>query len=212
MFRLCVVGALCCFLAACATLPTNTLALNEVASYKLESVVVSAPPDAHIWWGDAEREFAEKHGEKVLAELKTTKEGREAAAANPNDAIINSPQAKQYQRDEASRRLQAALMGYVGSELRGNRSVRLEVVIHELSVPSAVQRVVLGGYPTIVASATLVDAQTGAAIVAYPKLVALAPVANGLAGVLSDQMRSDDLYDRVIMTYATQYRQWLLKA
>ncbi len=212
MFRVCLMGALCCFLAACAALPANTLAVNEIASYKLETVAVSVPPDAHIWWGNAEREFAEKHGERVLTELRSTKEGREAIEASAKEAINNSLQCKQYQRDQASRRLEAALVGYVGPELRGSQAVRLEVVIHELTIPSAAQRVVIGGAPAMLASATLVDARTGKVIVTYPKLLAIAAAGNGVAGVLFDQLSSDDLYDRVIMNYATQYRQWLLKA
>jgi hypothetical protein len=212
MFRLCLVGALGCFLSACASLPANTLALNEIATYKLESVTVSVPPDAHVWWGDAEREFAAKHGEKTLAELRATKTGAEAVAANPNDAIINSPQAKQYLRDEASRRMQPVLQAYVGSELRGERPVRIAVVVHEISIPSAAQRVVLGGNPAIVATATLVDARTGSTIVVYPKLFALAGAGQGVAGVLVEQFASDDLYDRVIMAYATRYREWLVKS
>jgi hypothetical protein len=212
MLRLCLLGALCLLLAGCASLPQNTLAVNEIATYKLESVAVSVPPDAHIWWGNAEREFAEKHGEKVLAELRATKEGREAVEASAKEAINNSPQCKQYQQDEASRRLQSALMGYVGPELRGNQPVRLEVVLHELTIPSAVQRVVIGGTPAMSASATLVDARTGKVLLTYPKLLAIGFAGNGVAGVLYDQLSSDDLYDRVIMNYATQYRQWLLKA
>jgi hypothetical protein len=103
MFRLCLVGALGCFLAACASLPANTLALNEIATYKLESVTVSVLPDAHVWWGDAEREV-------------------------------------------------------------------------------------------------------------YPKLFALAGAGQGVAGVLVEQFASDNLYDRVIMAYATRYREWLVKS
>ena len=212
MFRICALSALGFVLTACATLPANTLAVNEVASYKLESVAVSVAPDAHIWWGDAEREFAAKHGEKTIAELRATKNGAEAVAASANDAIINSPQAKKYLRDEASRRLQPVLQAYVGAELRGNQPVRLEVVIHELTIPSAVQRVVLGGHPGIVATATLVDARSGKVIVTYPKLFAMAGAGQGVAGMLAEQFATDDLYDRVIMTYATKYREWLLKA
>jgi hypothetical protein len=211
MRRMYLFGALCLFLAGCASLPQNTLAVNDIATYKLESVAVSVPPDAHMWWGDAEREFAAKHGEKTLAELRSTKTGAEAAAANANDAIINSPQCKQYLRDEASRRLQGVMQAYVGAELRGNRPVRLEVVVHELTIPSGVQRVVLGGNPMILASATLVDARTGTVIVAYPKLLAMAGAGQGVAGVLVEQFASDDLYDRVIMAYATRYREWLVK-
>ena len=49
----------------------------------------------------------------------------------------NSPQCKQYQRDQASRRLEAALVGYVGPELRGSQSCAAgEVVTHELTIPS----------------------------------------------------------------------------
>ncbi len=212
MWRACVVSALCCLLAACASLPANTLAVNEINSYKLESVAVSVPPDAKVWWGNAEREFAEKHGEKVLAELRTTKEGRDAIEASPKEAINNSPQCKQYLRDEASRRLQTALMGSVGPELRGTLPVRLEVVIHELTIPSPVQRVVIGGVPGMSATATLVDAQTGKALLTYPKLLVFGAAGSGVAGVLFDQISSDDLYERVITNYAAQYRQWLLKA
>ena len=86
---------------------------------------------------------------------------------------------------------------------------KLEVTVHAFSVPSAIQRVLVGGQPVLNASAVLKDATTGEVLVSRPNTMAMAMSGNGWAGVLVDQALSD-LDVRLAESYAEQYRKWLL--
>jgi hypothetical protein len=56
--------------------------------------------------------------------------------------------------------------------LIGARPVRLEIVVKRFTVPSVASRILIGGDPDMAASATLVDARTGAVILSNPEIFA----------------------------------------
>jgi len=198
-------------LAGCASIPNNPLNLNRIGTMRLQTVDVQVAPDATIWWGQAERDFAEKHGAEVTAELRKTKAGAEEVEKNPGSAIANSPAAQAYIRQEAARRLQSGLLREVSAEMHGQEPVRLEVTIHRVSMPSAAQRAVLGGQPILAASVRLAEAGSGREIVTYPNLTVVINAGNGVVGVMVDQFATGDHFDELVGKFSAQYRQWLVK-
>src|SRR6185312_11947285 len=95
--------------------------------------------------------------------------------AIPDDQIAtatNTPEGNAYVQNMLASQIKGALEQKVGPQLHGSRPVRLEVVIKSFVLASAVQRILIGGGRGMVADANLVDARTGALIVAYPDLAA----------------------------------------
>jgi len=197
--------------AGCASIPNNPLGLNRVASMRLETVDVQVAPDATVWWGQAERDFAEKHGAEVAAELRKTRVGAEEVEKDASSAVANSPAAQAYIRQEAARRLQAGLLREVSAEMHGQEPVRLEVTIHQVVMPSAAQRAVLGGQPMLNATVRLIEGGSGKEIAAYPNLAVAINAGNGVLGVMVDQFATGDHFDELVTKFSAQYRQWLIK-
>lgn len=78
---------------------------------------------------------------------------------------------------------------------------------------SAVQRIIIGGDYRMVADVTLVDAKSGAVIVAYPEMTHVVPALNGWAGALVQAAydASNPPGDRVVNGFVEKYRVWLVK-
>ena len=93
--------------------------------------------------------------------------------------------------------------------------MRLEVVVKSFAIASAVQRILIGGGRGMVADANLVDARTGALIIAYRDLTVSIPVPGGLAGVAIqaaiDSASERSPADKVADLYGENYRAWLLR-
>lgn len=206
--RLLIAGAMM-VLAGCAT-STNSLSLNEVKGLKLESVEVVYAETSNIWWGNAEREYAAQAEKSGAAEAKPKgKLAEPEDSAALHDRLVNSPEAKAYIKAKLTRAITENVAS-VGSELKGQRPVKIVVTVHGLHIPSAAQRVVIGGNPTLFAITTLKDAKTGAELGKLDRISA-APAGQGLIGVLVDQ-GFDDLDQRVLAVYREQVRQWLIPA
>ncbi len=123
---------------------------------------------------------------------------------------IDEPAAKEQARTDATRRLQEHLFKYVGEKMQGTQPVRIEVVIHQVVVPSKTMRVVMGGLPVLEATATLKNATTGAELAVLRKHRVVAAGTSGVASILVDAMLSEDVYDKLIFNYGLDYRAWLL--
>lgn len=91
----------------------------------------------------------------------------------------------------------------------GTREVKLEVEVHSFLIPTAIQRVVVGGTPMMGAMTYLRDARTGAQLAKLDRM-ASGMAGNGVLGVLVDQAFSD-LDDRVLDRWIEQVESWLLK-
>jgi hypothetical protein len=93
--------------------------------------------------------------------------------------------------------------------------VRLDVVVKSFALASAVQRILIGGGRGMVADANLVDARTGAVIIAYPDVRAMQVVGNGILGTAVqaaiDSASEQSPADKLIALYGVNYRQWLLR-
>jgi len=181
-------------LAGCVT-ASNTLAPDQVASLRLQSVSVTFTPGARIWWGDGERAFAASKGLLAL-------EAEEAAKTEEGQA---------YLRNTVAAKLAQAFEARLRGELGGTRPVRLEIAVKDLEIASAAQRILIGGHHRLMADVNLVDARSGRIVLAFSEQNATAAAGQGIGGVLLDNMFLGEPIDRVIQNYATQYRNWLLR-
>lgn len=206
---------LACSMAGCAMAPPSPLSADQIKSMRLTEIAVETAPGAEIVWGNAEHEFVTAHNAANPKRL--TSAPIETASINHNaptdtseyNAIVASPEGQAFIRNKAANRVKEALETNLKPALQsGTRPVRLEIAIQTLFVPSAVQRVVVGGVPGMSAIAVLKDAKTGEKLV-QKELATFAPAGNGLLGVLVDQAFSD-LDVRVANSYADTYRNWLL--
>src|SRR5258708_27216639 len=166
---------------------------------KLTGVAVSFAPDATIQWEDGIRAYATSN-------------------AIPDDEIAtatNTPEGKAYVRNMLAPRIKAGVERALAGQLNGARPVRLDVTVKNFAIASAVPRRLVGRGRGMVADANLVDARTGAVIVANPDLRAFLLVGNGIVGTAvqaaidnsSVQSPADKLADR----YGESYRDWLLR-
>jgi hypothetical protein len=185
-------------LAGCVT-AENSLSQNDIAAMKLTGVNVSYAPDAQVQWEDGIRAYA-------------------TAKAITDDEIAtatNTPEGKAYVRNMLAPKIKSGIEQKMAGQLNGSRPVRLEVVVKSFAIASAVQRILIGGGRGMIADANLVDARTGALIIAYRDLTVVLPVPGGLAGVAIqaaiDSASERSPADKVADQYGENYRNWLLR-
>jgi len=181
-------------LAGCVT-AKNTLSTDDVATLRFSGVDVSFAPDARIVWGDGERAFA----------------ASKRQPATESDDLAKTPEGQAYLRNAVASKVKAAVEQNLSGSLAGSRSVRINVTVKTLVIPSAIQRIIIGGHHSMTADVTLVDAKTGAALLPYEGQTTLAMAGQGIAGTILDAALLSDPVDRVVASYATQYRDWLLR-
>jgi len=186
-------------LAGCVT-AENSLSQNDIASMKLAGVTIGFEPNADVQW---------EEGFRAYAVAKTIPDHELAAATN-------TPEAKAYIQNLLAPKVKAGIEQAMAGQLNGPRPVRLDVVVKRFAIASAVQRILIGGNHLMVATATLVDARTGAAIIAYPDLVAQVVVGQGIVGTAVqaaiDASMPQTPTERLIAEYGRSYRTWLVRA
>jgi hypothetical protein len=194
MARLAVLaGALA--LTGCVT-TENSLSKNDIVAMKLTGVTVSYAPDANIQWDDGIRAYAASKG--IVDDV--------ASAAN-------TPEGKAYVQNMLASRVKSGVERQMAGHLNGTRPVRLDVVVHSFTISSAVQRIVVGGGHGMVGDANLVDARTGAVIIAYPRMTAFLYAGQGILGTAVEAALTDGgqtTLGRIVDEYGRSYREWLL--
>jgi hypothetical protein len=186
-------------LAGCVTTAENSLSQNDIASMKLTGITVSFAPDAGVQWEDGIRAYA-------------------TAKAISDDQIAtatNTPEGNAYVRTMLAPVIQTGVSKSMAGQLVGSRPVRLDVVVKSFALSSAVQRILIGGGRGMVADANLVDARTGAIIIAYPNLVAASYAGQGIVGTAVqaaiDSSSDQSVVEKLASRYGNIYRNWLLR-
>jgi hypothetical protein len=136
---------------------SNTLSQQEIAGLKLTGVSVTVAPDAKIQWEDGQKLYGASKGWAYPPQVGQS---------------LDSPEAKAYLATALAPKLKNALEKFVASTLSGSRPVRLDVVVRDFDITTPLQRVVIGGAYSIIADVNVVDARTGAVILAHPKVYA----------------------------------------
>jgi hypothetical protein len=186
-------------LAGCVTTAENSLSQNDIASMKLTGVTVSFAPDAGVQWEDGIRAYA-------------------TAKAITDDQIAtatNTPEGKAYVQTMLAPVIKTGVAKSMTGQLNGSRPVRLDVVVKSFALSSAMQRILIGGGRGMIADANLVDARTGAIIVAYPELVAATYAGQGVLGTAVqaafDNASEQSVAEKLAYRYGEIYRNWLLR-
>ena len=181
-------------LAGCVT-AKNTLSIQDVAALKYAGSDVRFAPDAVIYWGDGERAYAASKGQP----------------ATESDVLAKTPEGQAWLRNSVAAKVKAAMDRHLGASLKGARPVRAVVTVKNVTITSAVQRIIIGGGHAMGGDVTLTDARSGAALLSYDGQVAPSPAGNGIGGVLVDAALLPDPIDRVTDNYAIRYANWLTR-
>jgi hypothetical protein len=194
--RLLAVALLASALGGCM-LPTNTLSKADIATFKLADIRVSVAPGAKIIWYEPLQAYA-------------------AAKKIPDEQYVDAiktEEAKAHVNSLLASKVKGAMEKEMGAALNGARPVRLEIAVTQFLVPTAPQRLLVGGVYAINADITLVDAKSGAVLIAHPNLGASLHAEGGVVGVVAQAVvdsvgrpASDSLIDQL----ATIYRIWLI--
>jgi hypothetical protein len=186
-------------LAGCVTTAENLLSQNDIASMKLTGVTVNFAPDAGVQWEDGFRAYA-------------------IAKSITDDQIstaTNTPEGKAYVQTMLAPVIRTGVTKSLAGQLSGSRPVRLDVVVKSFALSSAVQRIIVGGGRGMVADAKLVDARTGAVIIAYPELRAATYAGQGIVGTAVqaaiDNASEQSVAEKLAYRYGEIYRDWLLR-
>ncbi|MBR0986026.1 MULTISPECIES: hypothetical protein [Bradyrhizobium] len=186
-------------LAGCVTAANNSLSQSDIAGMKLTGVAVSFARDARIQWEDGLRAYADS----------------KAVSLEQAATMADAPEVKAFVQGLLAPRIKAGVEQVLVARLAGTRPVRLDIRVKSLLFPSAIQRVVIGGHRGMIADANLVDARTGALIVAYPELNAALYTGQGIVGAAVqaaiDNNATQTPVDKVSVRYGEIYRNWLLK-
>ena len=196
--RIAALGVVCA-LAACVTTAENSLSQNDIAGMKLAGITVSYVPDARIQWEEGIRAYATARAitDDQIATATDTAEGRA------------------YVQNMLAPRIKAGIEKVMAGQLNGSRPVRLEIVVKSFAISSAVQRILIGGGRGMTADANLVDARTGAIIIANPDLRAFLFAGQGIVGTAVqaavDNASAQSVVEKVVIKYGENYRDWLLR-
>lgn len=208
-FALLVMG-----LSACAT-SSLTLSPAEMAGIRIDEIRITFKEEATVWWGKAEEDYVAEVNAKAPAKSSPVKTVRfspdgtlDKSGADDYSKLTSTPEAKAYLRkrvaDLVRKRLETAVVPKFAS---GSRSVRLEIEVFHFTIPSAIQRVTLGGTPMLLAITRLTDAKTGAELGKLDR-GAGAMAGQGALGVLVDQA-FDELENRLADSYSNNVLTWL---
>jgi hypothetical protein len=185
-------------LSGCVT-AENSLSANDIASMKLTGVAVSFAPNAFVQWEDGGRAYAASKG------------GTDSQILG----VAQTPESKVYVQNLLASRVKAGVERVMAGQLNGPRPVRLEVVVKRFDLPPPLQSIVIGGGRGMTADANLVDARTGALILANVQMSAVMPSGGGLLGsavqAAIDNGSEQGPADKLITLYGENYRNWLLR-
>ena len=200
-------------LVACASLPPS-LTAEQARSFQLNDLTVTAS-GATIWWGEAEREYAESIGVVVPSNVGArtdedddVSEQTSAARKAYNDAI-ESPEARAYMEktlvDAISPELQAKL-----SARSGNYPIDVAVRISNFFVASSAQALLIGGNHQVTASVELRSAGTGELIASNESILYLEG-SSGIAGLIVEAA-SRDVEVRLAEGLTQKIHSWVFQA
>lgn len=185
---------LCLALAGCTTGFQDRIDPRIVETMRLERINVSLAPDATFWWGDGERAYARSVGQSELQ----------------SETLGKTPEGQAFMRALAAQRIQAAFdRTFKGRLQNGTRPVRIEVVMQDIHVASAIQRIIIGGNHLMTATVNVVDAKSGEVIASNPKLTTAVQGGQGVLGVIVDAAINEPV-DQVATALAMATRGWLI--
>lgn len=207
----------------CAT-SVNSLTDKEIGQLGIKEVRVTFSPDAQIYWEAAEEEFAALQTKAVPRKVAaatgtpivTGSVGTDAMQeslqkANERSALAQSPEGRAFLQRKVTEKIVQRLNGQIKPKFNGSRAAYMEVQVLGFTIPSAAQKIILGGTNMMGAVTTLRDAATGQELGKLDRLSAAA-TGNGLLGTaIEAAVASEPAEDRIVANYADQVEAWLRK-
>ncbi|MCH9806293.1 MAG: hypothetical protein K0U74_01035 [Alphaproteobacteria bacterium] len=172
-------------LVGCAGLPKPQISVSVRDQFHITKVVAVAPENSDIWWGDAERELADKQGVSF------------GDGGISQEEFAAKPETRAYVRQKLADLTQKAVAARVKGVLAGPKAARLKLSIRKIHIASAAQRVLIGGHHGLVVDAWLVDASNGAELTPRQMFTAIIGGGSGVAGVVTDQFINAVMKDPV---------------
>lgn len=187
--------------SACVTVPPNPLTAEQRSGLQVTEVRVTFAPTTRLEWADYVNETAGGASRAAAA----------ADEASPVATSLDPAQSDALLRTVVSDRVSSAVREAFRTRPAGARPVRVEVQVNHLLVPSAIQRILIGGPPALRAEAVVVDARTGAPIVSYPESQSVGVAGAGPLGVVVDRAITGQTgqVDRVANSWAARFADWL---
>ena len=202
-------------LAACATAPTNPLTAEQRRDLGIQKVEVSFAPDYHIWWGEAERDFARSKG----CEPKEISSGSPEVASETQrkrnedscdySALVNSPEAKAYVETRAKEVLKKHMEKTLMPAFEGPDPAIAAVQIKVITIVSGMQAMLFGGSHVLHAHFEIQDQIDGRRLAQYRDIRSIGGYAPGGLLSIAVEALSDDPYERLSSSLATQAKDWL---
>lgn len=178
-------------ISACAKPQVIGLDARAIAAMKVEAVVVEYAPNAHVWWGEMESDYAKSKGlERPFTAVRPgDEEPSEEDLAKEKAYLdaVESPEAKAFVQNRVTALVERAVGGGAAIHMQGDRPVNVKATVSNLHIASVGQRLLLGGNHQIVTTVELKDAVTGETLAQPIPLGVIITGGNGLAGVLVSQ-------------------------
>lgn len=192
--RIQVVAALAAALAVagCATSAENILPQAKRDALRIDTVEVALAPNVNVNWASAWGEYAMRK-----------QNGGEAAAS-----LTAYADEKQYANQKALGVIQKALNAKVPPQFRGSDPTTLKVTLKRVSIPHAIQSILIGGDHEIKASFQLVETQSGRVLLNVDDFNGMVDGPDGALQTLVSQLFPEPI-DRVSNAFANSLADWL---
>ncbi len=187
-------------LAGCATVPPHSLSSGDVSSLNITEIKAVIGQANAINWPDYAAELASP----------ASPEG-----STPDPTVQPKPTVPS---DEVKGRIEATVLRNMETAVRAQlpvlpdakRPARIVITLNAVQIPSAIQRILVGGAPMINASAVVTDAKTNAVLATYPMTTATAYAGQGIGGTLLDRAITGQTnqYDRVAKAWSGNFKSW----
>ncbi len=169
-------------LAACVSSETPGPSREALSGLRITETRVAYERADQPRWGAGETAFRRARG------IDTPIDDAQSAAL---EARMAAPEARAFLRSTGERAFAQAVAERLGPRLSGPRPARLEVTVHDMRIPSEVERVV-NPVAFIDASAVLREPGGGRVLATIPRRTALLPIGGGWVGALASTVLLPD--------------------
>lgn len=207
-------ASLAALLTACATAQLS-LTGSEVRELRISDVRVKYAPQFVMVWEAAEEEFAARQpiSKRPKIQRISTGDGNAAleetlAKAAARAEIARSPEGRAYMRDKLTTLIKERAAEVLQTKFKGARPVILEVELVGFQIPSAGQKVMIGGSNIMGAITRIIDAGSGKELGKMDRGAAAA-TGGGLLGSAIEATMAAPAEQRLVANYIGQVDAWL---
>lgn len=182
-------------IASCSASVEPPLTSEQRAGYRIERVEVDIDPSARIWWTEAKFDIAEAAG-------------IDTESIDAVDAYNGSDAGRAAMFAKIQPRIQKPIEAVATTALTGDRPAQLSVLMTNLILPDAGERIFIGGNFIMKGVVQVFDIESGAPLTNPQRLGAEAIGLDGLGGTLIEQF-DDEPIDQTAAAFGDKAREWL---